>query len=91
MSLFNEALTLKNLAEKALEKGHVEKARRLLLQAKKNLEYLEGTTKDSYMREIWSKLKNYIEDMLNNLEGLAEEYASRSRSTRSVSYGSGSR
>ena len=86
MTLFNEALTLKNLAEKALEKGDIEKARRLLQQAKKNLEKLEQTSNDASMRQIWRKAKLSVEEMLNNLENLAEEYSMRSQSSRNQSY-----
>lgn len=68
MSLYREAQTFKELAKRALAKGDIEKARKYLSMALKNYEILETKATDEIMKQIWSKAKEEILDMMNNLE-----------------------
>nr|MDO8045573.1 ATP-binding protein [Candidatus Baldrarchaeota archaeon] len=77
MSLYNEALTLKSLAEKALEKGDTKRASQYLQRAIKNLEMLELQTTDPVMQAIWRKAKKTLQEMLNNIDECAKEYMER--------------
>ena len=72
MSLYSEALTLKKLAEKALEKGDKERAINYLERAIRNLEKLEKQTSDSSMLSIWRKAKKSFIEMLNNIDSYME-------------------
>lgn len=78
MGLYNEALTYKEIAKKALEKGDLEKARKYLQMALSNLEILEAKATDNIMRKIWENAKREILDILNNLEDYAEKFREES-------------
>lgn len=82
MSLYNEALTLKNLAEKALEKGDVERAAKYLRRAIRNLEVLEYQAKDRTMQSIWRNIKKRLQEMLSNLDHYAKIYMERGAGKR---------
>ena len=84
MSLYNEALTLKSLAEKALEKGDTKRASQYLQRAIKNLEILELQTTDPVMQAIWRKAKKTLQDMLNNIDEYAREYMERTSTSRTI-------
>jgi len=75
-------LTLKEMAKRALKRGDMEKARKYLEMALKNLEVLEVRAPDNLMKKIWSSAKQEIMDMLNNLE----DYAERFRTTRETGF-----
>lgn len=82
MSLYNEALTLKSLAEKALEKGDIKRASQYLRRAIKNLEILELQTTDPLMQAIWKNAKKTLQDILNNIDEYAKEYMERASTSR---------
>ncbi len=73
LALYNEVLTFKEMAKRALKRGEIEKARKYLQIALKNLEILEIRASDELMRQIWNSAKREIVDMLNNLEEYAEK------------------
>lgn len=82
LSLFNEALTFKEMAKRALMRGEIEKARRYLIISLRNLERLETESPDSIMKEIWRKIRKDVDDMLRNLETYAQQYSMQATETR---------
>ncbi|MGQ4891310.1 MAG: ATP-binding protein [Candidatus Njordarchaeia archaeon] len=73
MSLYSEALTLKRLAEKSLERGDKQRAVQFLKRAIRNLEILEMQSSDEDMLQIWRKAKKTMEEMLNNIDKYVKE------------------
>jgi len=73
LALFNEAMTLKKLAQRALERGERERAKEYIKRAIRNLEILELNSNDKTMLQIWRKAKENFRNFLREIDEYQSE------------------